>query len=229
MATKKQKEELIEILKFTPVTYTVRIHGYGGEIAMGTVDPSVVEYFRENKISLPEYASSWGEPGDEDYIDVPEDMQPFSQGNWYDCDNIEHCSGAEFGGSWITVDDENGNEVWQVELGWALEDLGCEIECFCNEEIEEHVNDTKAVFVGQNFEKGQFFEGELYLTEPFDPAKFKFMYSEISGWSVLNSVEYATEELDGSDGYSTAGKSSSYTFYYQEDGEIESYEDPEEE
>ena len=231
MATKEQKDELIEVLKFTPVTYQVIVNGYGGEMAMGKVEKAVVDYFKENRIDLEVYASSWGDPGDDDYIEVPEDMQPFSQGNWYDCDNIEHCSGAEFGGAWITVYDENGNALWEKELGYNLEeDLGCEIECFCCEEVEDYVDDETAVFVGQNFEKGCFFEAELELRAPFDPSKFKFTYSELAGWSILNAVEYDGEELDGSDGYSTTGKSSSYEFFYKTpEGDIETYNTPEEE
>lgn len=213
MATKQQKQELVETLKFTPVTYQVIINGYGGEIVMGKVDRKIVDYFKENNIDLDEYASSWGEPGDDDYIEVPEDMQPFGQGNWYDCDNIEHNSGAEFGGAWITVYDENGIAVWEQELNHALEDQGCEIECFCCEEVEDYLDKDTAVFVGQNFEKGCFFEADLDLKQPFDPAKFKFTYSELAGWPVLNVVEYDSEELDGSNGYSTTGKSASYEFF----------------
>lgn len=217
MATDKQKQELIDTLKFTPVTYTVTVSGYGGEIAMGKVDQKTVEYFNENGIDLEEYATSWGD--DEDYVEVPEDLRPFTQGNWYDCDNIEHCSGAEFGGSWISVSDENGNEVWQAELNHDLADVGCDIECFCSEDVEDYVDADTAVFVGQSFEKGCFFEAELLLTQPFNPSKFKFTYSDIADWSILNVVEYAGEELDGSDNYSTTGKSMSFEFYSASDSE----------
>lgn len=227
MATKKQKEELMEILKFTPRTYTVNISGYGGEIAMGRIDLKTVEYFKKNKISVSEYASSWGEPGDDDYIEVPENLEPFPQGSWYECDNIEHNSGAEFGGATITVYDENGNEVWEQELGHNLEDHGCEVECFCCEDIEDYCDDKTGVFVGQSFEKGGFFEAELELKQPFDPAKFKFTYSDIANWAILNVVEYDGEELDGSNGYGTTGKSSSFTFYYRnQEGDVDSYEEP---
>jgi hypothetical protein len=213
VATKKQKEELVEILKFTPVTYQVTVSGYGGEMVMGTIDRKIVDYFEENDIDLETYATNWNDPDDDDYLEVPEEMQPFSQGSWYECDNIEHCSGAEFGGSWITVSDELGNEVWQAEINHDLSDLGCDIECFCEEEIEKYTDKNTAVFVGQNFEKGCFFEAELYLTQPFDPSKFKFTYSDLAGWSILNTVEYNGEELEGADGYSTTGKSSSFEFY----------------
>ena len=216
--TDQQKEQLVQTLKFTPRTYTVRINGYGGEIAMG----------KKNFIDVENYSYNSAEEGDDEYIAVPEELQPFTQGNWWDCDGIEHNSGAEFGGAWLIIEDENGNEVLETELGHNLEDQGCEVECFCSEEIEDYVTDETAVFVGQNFEKGCFFEGELELTAPFDISKFKFVYSEIAGWKILNCVEYDGEDIDGSNGYSTTGKSSSFSFYYRDkDGDIAEYSTPE--
>jgi hypothetical protein len=219
-------EELIEIIKWTPRTYKMSIWGYGGEIAMGRAPAATVKYFRENLISLPNYAYNYADEGDDDYIDVPEDLQPFTQGSWYDGGDIEHCSGAEFGSCTIQIEDENGQVVWEKELGHGLEDEGCEVECFCEEMVEDHVTEDTAVFLGQSTEKGTFFEGDLELREPFDPAKFKFTYNEIAGWPLLSMVEYDGEEIDGSGGYSTNGKGSDFKFFYLEDGQIEEYCEP---
>jgi hypothetical protein len=52
MATKKQQEELIQTLKFTPRTYNIYIGGYGGEAYAGTVDKATYEYFKEKKIDI---------------------------------------------------------------------------------------------------------------------------------------------------------------------------------
>lgn len=217
MATLEQKEELIEVLKFTPRTYTVEITGYGGEMVMGKVSRATIDYFKENRINLEQYATSWSEPGDDDYVEVPEELQPFTMGSWYDCDNIEHCFGAEFGGSQITVYDEKGDVVWQQDLGHDIEDLGCEVECFCSEDVSEHCTDDTGVFVGQTFDKGRFFEAEFEIREPFDPSKFKFVYFELADWPIVNTVEYDGEELDGSDGVDTTGKSSYFSFQYYDD------------
>ena len=230
MATIKEQEELIEVLKWTPRTYTMSIYGYGGEIAMGKINPETVDYFKKNLISVENYAYNYADEGDDEYIEVPEDLQPFTQGNWYDCDGIEHCSGAEFGGCRIEVRDENGDTVWEQDLDSNLEDAGCEVECFCEEEIDDYVNKDQAVFVGQSFEKGTFFDGEIDLKEPFDPSKFKFTYSDIAGWSILNVVEYDGEEIDGSGGYSTTGKSSEFKFFYENEfGDIVDYDSPSDE
>ena len=221
MATKKQKEELLEVLKFTPVTYKVEVYGYGGEIAMARIPRKIVDYFKTNLISLPNYATSWGEDGE-----VPDEFQPFPQGSWYDGDNVEHCSGAEFGGCTIQVLNEQGDIVWEQDLGWNLEDEGCEIEQYASEEIDDYVNDEQAVFVGQSVEKGTFFSGDLELSRPFDHTKFKFVYSEVADWNILGSIEYDGEYIDGNDGYSTTGKSADFKFYYLQDGNIEDWDEP---
>ena len=69
MATIKEQEHLMEVLKFTPRTYKVELWGYGGEYVMGTVSREIYDYFRKHRLSVPDYA--WG--GDE-FDDVPEDI-----------------------------------------------------------------------------------------------------------------------------------------------------------
>ena len=229
MATKKEKEELMEILKFTPCTYKIEIWGYGGEIAMGRVDPKTVEFFKTNLISVPNYSTSWADEGDDDYVDIPDELKPFPQGSWYDGDNIEHTSGAEFGGCTVRVSDENDNEVWEKDLSTELEDEGCEVDYSGDYDVDEYVTEDTAVFVGQSFEKGTFFSGDLELKAPFDPKKLKFTYTTVAGWDLLTSVEYDGEELDGSSGYDSTGKSTEYKFYYLGDGEIEEYVEPSDE
>ena len=68
-------------------------------------------------------------------------------------------------------------------------------------------------FIGQSVEKGCFFEGELNLTAPFDPAKLAINYSDIEGWSLITGVTYDGEDIEGYDGYDTRGKSSEFKFY----------------
>ena len=45
--TKKQQQELIELLKFTPITVTLQIQGYGGECYSGRVDRKDYEFFKK--------------------------------------------------------------------------------------------------------------------------------------------------------------------------------------
>lgn len=208
MATKRktkaeQHEELIQTLKFTPRTYTISIGGYGGETYAGVVDRKIYDYFKSKKIDIEQYAFNW----DEDmWQDIPDEMRPFEPGSPYDCDNVFHGCGATFDGSnLITVTDENGETHWEKDLGYNLEDDGVTVECLSSTEIGDLEPGTIVIWSSQG-EKGGFFEGEINLREPFDPAKLTINYEDCDGWSIICGIEYDGEEIDGSNGYSTTGK-----------------------
>lgn len=213
--TKKDKlaeqEELIQTLKFTPRTYRVMLSGYGGEIVLGSVPREQYEYFRDNEIDIEEYA--WDSDNEQE---VPEEMQPFTPGEWHSCDDVAHESGCELSEyNYITVTDENGKEHWQCKLGYSeLTDAGVEVdeteESLCSDRSDR---ENTVGFIGQSVEKGCFFEGELNLTAPFDPAKLAINYSDIEGWSLITGVTYDGEDIEGYDGYDTRGKSSEFKFY----------------
>jgi len=203
MATKKQQEELIQTLKFTPRTYNIYIGGYGGEAYAGTVDKATYDYFKEKKIDIEQYANDW----DDLFGDVPRELMPFSPGSPYDCDNLFHASGAELSNlNEIQVNDENGNEHWTCAAGLnELEDAGVTVDKHGGCDFDDLPEDTVVHWGGQG-EKGTFFDGELELRAPFDPKKLRMCYENCDGWWIINCVEYDGEEIDGTGGYSTTGK-----------------------
>jgi hypothetical protein len=203
VATNEQKQELIDILKFTPRTYTIYIGGYGGESYAGKVDKATYEYFKEHKIDIEEYANDW----DNLFSDVPGELQPFSPGSPYDCDNLFHASGAELSNlNEIQINDENGDQVWACAAGInELEDEGVDVNETGGQDFDDLDEDTIVHWGGQG-EKGTFFDGEIELTQPFDPKKLSVNYENCDGWWLISSVEYDGVEIDGSGGYSTTGK-----------------------
>jgi hypothetical protein len=216
-------EQLIEVLKFTPRTYKITLWGYGGERVMGVVDRKIYDYFKSRRLDVSDYC--W----DSDYADlhkIPEDMQPFDAGSWYDCDSIVHTSGVSMESGTIQIEDENSNTVFEKPLE---ECDGCdgspELECF-----DEHWVDKKepgtVVFIGNSNEKGTFFEGEINLTAPFDITKLKLIYEEIDGEGIVDTITYDDEEIDNWGG-NTDGKSSDFGFYIagsrKENGRYECY------
>jgi hypothetical protein len=204
MATKKQKQDLVDILKFTPITVQVMIQGYGGESYAGTVDRSIYEYFKEHKIDLDEYANDW----DENFNFVPADMRPFEPSQQYDCDNLWHASGAELDGSnLITVSGPDG-DIWEHNLDYnELEDAGVTVSESGGCDLDdEDIPEGKVIYNGAQGEKGCFFDGEFTLRAPFDPKKLTIHYENCGGWWIVTYVEYDGEEIDGSGGYSTTGK-----------------------
>jgi hypothetical protein len=209
MATKEEKQELMEILKFTPRTYKIQMWGYGGEVVMGTVDREIYDYFRQRRLDLSDFA--W----DSDYADdhnIPEEMQPFPPGSWYECDGMAHAHGVDRSAGTLHIEDENGDTVFEA----GLEDLGGgdgEPEFGCNDEVWIDAKDPGTiVFIGKSHEKGTFFEADIPLTMPFDITKLHLGYDEIDGTELINFVEYDGENIDNWGG-NTDGKSSDFGFY----------------
>jgi hypothetical protein len=207
MATKKQKEELMEILKFTPCTYKITMWGYGGEYIMGTVDRKIYDYFKQRRLDLSDFA--W----DHDYAEennIPEEMWPFPPGSWYECDDMGHVHGVDRNSGTLQIEDENGETI----LERSLEDIdGCDIGLCCGDEVWIDSKDPgTVVFLGSSSEKGTFFEGEIQLKAPFDQEKLMICYDEFDGNDVVTSVEYDGEEIENW-GANTNGKSSDFGFY----------------
>jgi hypothetical protein len=217
MATKTEKQHLINTLKFTPRTYKISMWGYGGEKVMGTVDRTVWDYCMEHQVDLSEIA--WG---DEDTVvdemDLDLDQLPFPPGSWYECDNVAHTHGVSRNAGTVRIEDENGTAVFER----SLDDIvggGCdgEPDWTCGDEawIGQEKPGT-VVFVGTSNEKGTFFEGEIELTAPFDIEKLVLGYDEIDGEELVNSVTYNGEDIDNFGG-STDGKSSDFGMYLVKD------------
>lgn len=192
----------MEVLKFTPITVTLSIQGYGGETYAGVVDRKIYDYFKERKLDLDHYASDW-----DNEMNVPEELQPFPGGSAYECDSLWHASGAELSDlNTIRISDENGNDVWEHNAGYSdLEESGVTVNEISSSEIADLDKGT-VVFWGGQGEKGCFFDAEFTLRAPFDPKKLTINYENCDDWYIISSVEYDGEELDGCGGYSTTGK-----------------------
>jgi hypothetical protein len=237
MATKREKQELMDTLKFTPIQARILLQGYGGECYIGRVSREQYEFFKSRQIDIEQYASNWD---DDMFSDVPSEMRPFEPGSPYDCDDLFHGSGATLdSGSYITVQAEDTNEdLFETNLDMSnLEDLGVTVdrgEDFDSSDLE----DGDVVFWGGQGEKGCFFDGPVTLRAPFDPAKLRITYGNADDWWIVTGVEYDGEEVEGYDGYSTTGKWAEHKFHiigneevYEgrergEDGEDEDDSDP---
>lgn len=220
MATRKQKQELIDALKFTPIKARVSIGGYGGECYIGSVKREEYEVYKRGGVDMDQYAADWDDDGKWD--DIPENLRIFPPGSPYDCDNLVHASGATMDdGSYITVEDEHGTTLWQSTLAIAgLIDQGVGVRAGGDVWTTDDLNDGDIVFWGGQGEKGCFFDGEFILKAPFDPKKLHISYSNADGWLLSSGVEYDGEDIEGYDGYNTTGKWSEYKFYIEGDEEV---------
>ena len=218
MATVKEHEKLIEVLKFTPRTYKIHLWGYGGEYIMGSVDRKIYDYFRHRRLDLSEFAwqSDYAEENN-----IPEEMWPFPPGSYYDCDNICHEHGVDRNAGTVQIDDENGDTIYEKRLeditGYEDNDGNPEPEWGGGEEYWIGMNPVgTVVFFGVSSEKGTFFEGEIELKQPFDITKLELGYDEIDGCDIINSVKYDGEQIDNWGG-DTNGKGSEFGLYLIKD------------
>ena len=222
MVTVEEQEKLIEVLKFTPRTYKIRLWGSGGEYVMGDVDRKIYDYFKNRRLDLAEFAWS------DEYAEaqkIPEDMEPFTPGSWHDCDNLGHCWGVDRSAGTIQVEDENGDVVYEKRLedvtGFGEDEEEPDPEWTGGEEIGMDMKPAgSVVFIGVSSEKGTFFEGDIELKSPFNPGKISLNYDEIDGNEIITGVTYDGNEIDNWGG-DTSGKGTEFGFYIagsQKDG-----------
>jgi hypothetical protein len=212
MATKREKQELMDTLKFTPVQARILLQGYGGECYIGSVSREQYEFFKSKRIDIEQYAANWD---DDMFSDIPPEMRPFDPGSPHDCDDLFHGSGATLdSGSYITVqDDETNEDLFETNLDISnLEDQGITVDR--GEDFDSSgLEDGAVVFWGGQGEKGCFFDGTVTLRAQFDPAKLRITYGNADDWWIVTGVEYDGEEVEGYDGYSTTGKWAEHKFH----------------
>lgn len=226
MATKAEKEQLMQTLKFTPRTYKIQMWGYGGEKVMGRVDAKVWDYCMENQVNLMDLAWSDEETVTQD-MGLDLDMLPFTPGSWYECDGIAHENGVSTGSGTIQITDEMDETVFEKSLEDCDGDASPQQVINSEYSISGHKK-GEVIFIGSSNEKGTFFEGEIELRAPFDIEKLELQIDEIDGEEICNGVYYDGEDIDNHGG-STDGKSSDFCMVRitDDEGNWERYE-PEE-
>lgn len=195
------------------------LSGYGGEIAMGRISEAAYDYWRDRGDELSDYSYDW----DQD-MEVPAEARMFEAGSWHECDDICHGNGVELGDPCriMVIDDLETKEIWESSLDvTTLVNQGVTVTLSEGTDFDED-QETQYVFQGQSIEKGVFFDGTIRITQPFDPNLLTIRYMDCDGWRLVTGVEYAGEEVEGHDGYSTNGKGSEFkVFEVQRDSDDE--------
>jgi hypothetical protein len=220
MATEHEKQELVDALTFTPRDVRIQIWGYGGEIVMGRVSREAYRWWTNKAeaagVELHDFVFDWSWEEENGDKAVPAEARFITPGDWHECDNISHESGAEVSDlSGITITDEETQEqLFEFRLGInELEDKGVTVTCGFSEDTED-AGTGNACFIGQSVEKGVFFNGTVRITQPFDPRLLEISYNSIADWDLVSGVEYDGEDIEGTDGYDTRGKSMDCSLHY---------------
>ena len=223
MASRRQKQDLMSALKFTPRAIEITLSGYGGEIVIGRISEAAYDYW-EGREDLSDFVYDW----DGEFEDVPADARFCTDGSWYDIDDICHENGCEASDAcYLTVDDLlESKTVFESSLDLdGLAAKGVDTQGHSHIRPEEDQPNGTCIFLGQSIEKGTFFSGRVRITQPFDPSKLSISWTDCDGWRLISGVEYDGEDVEGHDAYSTTGKGSDFRVYRVERDEDESAAD----
>jgi hypothetical protein len=214
MATAEQKEQLVERLKFKPITVSLTLWGYGGEYATGKLTEEQYNYWKDKEESdIVMHCTNWDEDSPEQKA-IPEEAKFVEDASWYETKGqLDHMSGVEFDDHChITVSTadivpaSDKAEIFDEPLGFHLEeDFGVQIDSSAESYANEK-EDVDYYFWMCSAEKGTFFQGQFLLREPFDPSKLKITTCDFEGVDIVTDVEYDGELIEGYDGYDTTGK-----------------------
>ena len=173
--------------------YSIRISGYGSEITIGTVSEEEKTILSNTEKDLQEL--------------VFEDLEEVC--SWSEIDDQFHCFGATSPFT-ITIEDENGNELYNLNEE-NLYDYDTDEFSLVENEYPE-IDATKDLLICYSGEKGSFFLGYVELEGEFDITKLKIVFSDVEVGDffyfgdIISKVLYDWEELDNWGG-DTDGKS----------------------
>lgn len=173
--------------------YTINISGYGSEITIGSVT-------EEEKAIL-------SNPEKDLHELVFEDLEEVC--GWSEIDDQFHCFGATSPFT-ITIEDENGNELYNLNEENIYDYDTDEFSLVENEYPE--IDTTQDLLICYSGEKGSFFLGYVELEGEFDITKLKIVFSDVEVGDffyfgdIISNVLYDGEELDNWGG-DTSGKS----------------------
>lgn len=179
--------------------YVVRAGRYGGEVAIGTVNADFVRYWKERV----------EEDGDGDLVEVlcdwdvnwetsdsPEPIEGYNPGGWYEIDDLEHFNSCYHDSDvYVQRVGDDGEDIGEPEI-FSLNDAAhvYSRECYAGSEepSEEELEngDVVPVLMFHSAEKGQFWQVDLELNEPFDISKFQVGFVETDVATMPEQVWY---------------------------------------
>ncbi len=182
--------------------YSISISGYGSEQVHGTLTKEQYDFWKdleEEDIIAHAFDDPWD---DTDENPVFDDADKRFLGHWNELDDLLHHWGADAGGAYIDIEDEDGNQI----IGQSWDDFEEEQDAIITHvDEEECAENAEYVFSGSSAEKGNFGQYELVTNEPIDLSKLEFCLTDTPDGTMLDLLSYNGEELDN-DGGDTTGK-----------------------
>lgn len=173
--------------------YKVSIYGYGAEVTVGSVNEEQKDILNNPDKEMWEIAAN--------------DLEDW--GGWYEVDDQYHKWGA-CSSFTILIEDENGDKLYEVDSDNLSEFDTDDFELVDYECVD--IDESQDILMCVSYEKGSFFEGDIYIEEDFDITKFRIRIDGEIGideyyfGDIVAGVYYDDEEIENYGG-STRGTS----------------------
>ena len=208
MATKKQKQQLIDRIKHGVRKYKFSIQRYGGETVVGTITPYQYHYWKNRESELTDYLMGFDRENFEKEHNLPQEAR-FAR-DWYENDDVAHTNGAPIeSGNCLHIDeyDQHGEPIKDAKGHYVFREpieldhksrfkLG--IECV---ESEDCVDVDHPSLVNQYYlyayttnKGGWTTEGMMEIDGELDFKKLKLHYRQIEGSDICHAISYADGE-----------------------------------
>ena len=205
MATKKQKQQLIDRIKHGVKKYTFSIQRYGGETVMGSITPYQYHYWKNREQELTDYVMGFDREAYETEHSIPEEAK---MRDWYEIDNIAHVCGAPVEScNFLHIDesDQNGAAIRNADGSYKMWEP-IELSNESREKFDIKLEDGECIdvdhpsleneyyFWGSTSNKGGWTTEAINIDGELDLSQLKIHYKQIEGSDIAYAISYGDGE-----------------------------------
>jgi hypothetical protein len=205
MATKKQKDQLIDRIKHGIKKFTFSMQRYGGETVIGSITPYQYHYWKNREQELTDYVMGFDREVYETEHNIPEEAR---MRNWYEIDNVAHVCGAPVEShNFLHIDesDQNGAPIlnangsykmWEpIELSnESREKWGIQLEDGECIDVDHPSLENEYYFYGSTSNKGGWTTDAINIDGELDLSQLKIHYKQIEGSDIAYAISYGDGE-----------------------------------
>lgn len=192
----------------------IAVSGYGGEVTLGSITKEQHVYWALQDDASEDINCMLFGFDDEMSEQHPEELL---LPQFYEIDDIAHANGASFDSAYVTVENDDGEELWSGYLTALADSPDGEKLIAKEEEYYFSESNEKYGIYAYTSEKGTFAEIEVKNVNEFDPSRLRVYISDIEGDRIVDSIEYEDAECEDLGNYDTVGKGYDYNFVTNED------------
>lgn len=207
MATKKQKQQMIDRIKHGIRKYRFSIQRYGGETVVGTITPYQYHYWKNRESELTDYLMGMDKENYEKEHNLPEEAR--FERDWFENDNVAHTCGAPLSsGNFLHIDefdqhgnaikDEKGHFVFREPIELSndnIQKLGIQYaDQECIDVDHPSLKNEYYLWANTSNKGGWTVDEDIEIEGELDFKQLKLHYKSIEGSDICHAISYADGE-----------------------------------